>query len=183
MSNTNIADVQAWLTGWLDGFNFKRVGKDQSLGRDIAMKVVEQIRNRALTDKKGTGEVWPDNEPNYAAYKEKRYQVADAPNQRTGQMLSQLSLYGRTTIEPQLVTMKYGLDQPPTQTNTGVPLAKADEKRTDVQKAYYAHTGQSRKKVLRPFYEVDESDAQAVVELCQDNLNKYIIETNAKNGY
>ena len=58
-------------------------------------------------------------------------------------MLSQKSLYGRTTIDPKLITMIYGTNAPPDRTRNGVPLSDADKAITDTEKAYYAHTGQS----------------------------------------
>jgi hypothetical protein len=188
--HSNIGDIMAWLAEFADGFNFTRVGADQSLGRDMANKVVERIIDRSLTDRRGINGEWDDNSTTpskryargYKQYKEEEYRV-DQPNVRTGQMLDQLSLYGRTTIDDKLITMKYGLDAVPSRTSTGVALKKADLAITDVQKAYFAHTGQSHKKIKRPFYEVDESDGAAVVELAQENLNGYIMKTNADNGY
>jgi hypothetical protein len=181
METSNISDVMSNLKGVIDGFNFTVKGADQSLGRDVAKLIVKRIADRSLSDQgpAGGGE-WPKNAPAYAAYKEKRYGVPDpAPNVRTGQMLSAKSLMGTTIVEAYLITMRYGVGEPPDRTGTGVPLAKADTKRTDIEKAYYAHTGQSKKKIKRPFYEVDEADGIAVVELCQKNLNAYIEATNA----
>ena len=187
---TNIEDVNRWLAEFADGFNWTRVGEDQSLGRDMAMKIVERIIDRSLNDRRGIDGPWDDNSTTpsnryprgYKQYKEEEYRV-DQPNVRTGQMLDQLSLYGRTTIEDKVITMKYGLDAVPSRTSTGVPLKKSDLAITDVQKAYFAHTGQSHKKIKCPFYEVDESDGAAVVAIAQANLNGYITKTNADNGY
>ncbi len=182
--NSNWQQVQGFLDEFVDGFNYKRPGIDQSLGRDVAMKVVERIADRSLADRRSVDEDWAPNEEKYAAWKAKRYSIGeDEPNTRTGQMLSQLSLYGRTRIDEKEITMIYGVNAPPTRTATGVPLTKADQKVTDVQKAYFAHAGQGKHKITRPFYQVDETDGKAVSELCQANLNEWILETNAKNGY
>jgi hypothetical protein len=63
---------------------------------------------------------------------------------------------------------------------------------TDTEKAYYAHTGgcsgrnakgQFTAKRKRPFYKVDAEDGKAVAELCQENVNRLINETNQANGY
>lgn len=68
-------------------------------------------------------------------------------------------------------------------TKTGVPLSDADKAITDIQKAYFAHTGQGPHGTKRPFYQVNEAEGKAVSELCQENLNDLIREENAKNGY
>jgi hypothetical protein len=36
MDSSNIADVISFLDGFIDGFNFLRVGHEQNLGRDVA---------------------------------------------------------------------------------------------------------------------------------------------------
>jgi len=141
----NIADVLAWLNIWVDAFKFGRIGKDQSRDYDIANEVVQPIQERSLTEKHGVVGEWDPNAPNYVDYKEKRFQVANAPNQRTGQMLSQKLLHGRTRIKPKLVTMVYGINVPSGRAITGVPPAKADTKVTDIEKANFTHTGQSKK--------------------------------------
>lgn len=100
-------------------------------------------------------------------------------------MLSPVSLYGRTTIEPKQVTMIYGTNTPPTRAAYGTPepkLLERDQKVTDTFKAYLAHTGQSRQRIVRPFYQLDSGDGQAISELCQANLNDMIREENAKRG-
>jgi hypothetical protein len=191
--NSNIDEVIAFLDGFVDSFNFKRPGIEQSLGRDIQYKVADRIQTRALSDRKGTGEPWKENStrafpwfPNgYKAWKLENY-GADEPNSRTGQMLSQKSIRGRSTIEEREITMIYGTGEPPASATFGSPapeLLERDRKVTDVQKAYFAHTGQTKQLIKRPFYEVDESDGVAVSQLCQENLNDLIRETNALNGY
>ncbi len=137
----------------------------------------------AQKDKRGIGAEWDPNAPDYAAWKEKRYDIVDLPNTRTGQMLSHMNLFGRTRVAADEVTMVYGLNEIPTRTKTGRDLTEADKKVTDTQKAYYAHTGQGPHGTIRPFYQVNEADGKAVSELCQENLNDMIREENAKNGY
>lgn len=190
--NSNAAHVQAWLEHWLAGVNFTRPGADQSLGRDIALKVVDRIATRGTVDKSGADGEWPKNAPAYAAYKAKRYGITDAPNIRTGQMLSQQSLYGRTRIEEKEITMVYGVNAPPDRTGTGVPLSESDKQVTDVEKAYFAHSGsgtgrnskgQFSANTKRSFYAANREDAIAVVELAQANINEYIEATNRDNGY
>ena len=64
MNTSNIDHVTAWLGAFVDSFDFKRVGNDQSLGRDVANKVVDCIQNRSLQDagvRPGTGCLTPRN--------------------------------------------------------------------------------------------------------------------------
>jgi hypothetical protein len=193
MSTSNIANVVAWLDNWVDSFDFKRPGKDQSLGRDIAMKAVDLIQTRSLVDRTGFGTAWPPNSETptkwhpqgYKNWKEEHYGTGE-PNSRNGQMLSQQSMYGRTKIDSKLVTMIYSLNKPPDRATFGNPTAKQfaqDQKVTDTFKAYLAHTGQSKRNVVRPFYQLIDSDGAEIVELCRENLSEYITETNAANGY
>ncbi len=186
MDTSNIGDVISFLDGFIDGFNFLRVGHEQNLGRDVANRVVQGIYDRASDRRAGIGEPWDANEPKYAKWKEKYYGGVANPNVRTGQMLSHQSIMGRTKIEADQVTMIYGLGEPPVRAYFGTPTDKQlaqDKKVTDVQKAYFAHTGQSKHKIKRPFYEVNDEDSRQVAETYQENLNRMILETNAANGY
>jgi hypothetical protein len=172
------------LTDWVDHFDFTLSGAMGSLGRDIAMKVVDEIYQRSMKDRAGVTGIWLANEPKYAKWKLKNYGV-DEPNSRTGQMLSQLSLYGRTRIEPKQITMIYGTNTPPVGGTFGTvrpELLVRDQKRTDTQKAYYAHTGQSKHKIKRPFYDVDQKIGTAVAELATNRLIEYVNATNHARG-
>jgi hypothetical protein len=181
--SSSIGQVQVWLRGFVDSMNFTWSGNDQSLGRDVAWKVVEQIEDRAQREKRGIGEEWEANALDYAAWKEKRYGIVDLPNTRIGHMLSHQKLFGRTCVEAEQVTMIYGTNEPTTRTKTGVPLTEADKKVTDTQKAYFAHTVRRLHGTTRKFYEVSEADGRVVSELCQENLNDLIRDTNAASGY
>ena len=131
MSSSNIAQVTAFLDGFIDSFNFHRVGNEGSLGRDIVKLAAQLMRDRALTHRTGFGTAWPPNSETpshwapegYREWKEKNYGTPE-PNSRTGQMLSQLSMEGRSRIEPQQVTMIYGIDKPPTGAAFGSPDPK-----------------------------------------------------------
>jgi hypothetical protein len=190
---SNIAEVQAWLSQWVDSFDMQRQIGPRSLGRDIAHNAVQIIQDRSLQERTGFGTAWPPNSETptrwhpqgYKAWKEENYGT-DAPNSRTGQMLSKESLYGRTTIEAKLVTLIYGTNQPPTRAAFGTPTEKQfeqDQKVTDTFKAYLAHTGQSKKNIVRPFYRLNEIDAPEIVEVCREHLVEYITDTNASRGY
>lgn len=171
----DIHRVADWLEQFIQGFDFKRPGRDQSLGRDVAMKVVENIHERVDEHEGPDGKAWDANAPDYAKWKEKKYGLVDEPNIRTGQMTSQQSLYGKTEIGQYEITMKYGTGEAPSRSAapTGY-LSKQDAETTDIEKAVFAHTGQSEHKILRPFYGVNEKDRKDIVELMQENLNDYI---------
>jgi hypothetical protein len=161
------------------GFDFTRIGMDQSLGRDVANVIVERIQDRSENGNGPDGAAWKKNstkEPppgGYKGWKLKRYGW-DEPNKRTGQMLSTLALKGKTTVEKDVVTLRYGWNVAPTTGGSPTALvSKQDTKRTDVQKAEYAHTGGAHG-IKRPFYAIGDGDAHAVVELCQKSLDDYI---------
>jgi hypothetical protein len=179
---SNIDQVVSWLENWVNSYDFTRPSKDQSLGRDIATKVVEGIERRSSDQNQGATTVWPPNAPTYAASKQKRYGWSH-PNYRTGQMLSKASLFGRTTIAPQEVTMRYGTDTPPS--GSAAPsgyISDHDRYVTDTEKASFPHSGQSRRQVKRPFYELDDEITRQVLDVCRENLDSYIWETNQRNG-
>ncbi len=97
MNISNVGDVVGFLEACVDSFDFKRVGIEGWLGDDVKMKVVKCIYDRSLDTKGGISGHWDKNEPKYRAWKEKKYGIVDDPNVRTGQMLSQKSLDGRST--------------------------------------------------------------------------------------
>jgi hypothetical protein len=192
-SNSNSNEVVAWLEQFVAGFVFTRPGIEGSLGKDIIYKGAQCIADRSLTHRTGLGTAWPPNsetpnhwhEEGYRAWKKEHYGTGE-PNSRTGQMLSQQSLRGRSTVEPHLVTMIYGTDTVPDRAVFGTPTENEfaqDQKVTDVQKAYFAHTGQSKQRIVRPFYALIDEDGAAIAELCQESLNDLIRETNTRNGY
>ena len=77
----------------------------------------------------------------------------------------------RSTVEAKQVTMIYGTDTPyrPERLSERRPeAARAGPESHRLQKAYFAHTGQSKKKIVRPFYQLIDDDAAAIVELCQE---------------
>jgi hypothetical protein len=179
MATSNVDAVVASLKRFLDGYNFTRPGKDQSLGRDIVTTIALGIQERSVQDKASATDLWPANTAEVATRKAKDYGVIDQPNVETGQMLSLPSLKGtETAIEPDRITMKYGTGQVPTRTATNQGKVKANPK-TDREKAHYAHTGQSSKGVIRKFYEADDKIAGDVREECRENLNGYIRDVNA----
>jgi hypothetical protein len=182
------AEVEHWLQEFVKGFNFERPGKDRSLGLDIANVVIRGphldgfggIMGRAAEHKDWEGNEWPPNstrEPpksGYKGWKERKYGWADEPNRRTNQMLSALSLGAKTTVAKDLVEIRPGLDQPPSDSRspTGF-INKQDKKVTDTQKMQFAHVS-SKNRPARPFYGVNDEDARNVSEAAQEALNEYL---------
>jgi hypothetical protein len=190
MAASNITDVCRWLQQFVESFRFDRPGKDQSMGRDVALTIIRGpdvggqggILGRCALGTGPDDTPWPPNAPGYSGEKLEDYGWAE-PNRRTGQMLSQQSLYGRTTIEPDQVTLRYGTGQAPS--GSAAPsghLSDQDRETPDTLKASLAHSGQSKKRVQRPFYAAAQEDAENVSAVCQENLNDYIRETNAAHG-
>jgi hypothetical protein len=164
---SNLGEIDAWMKQLVDSFNFQRPGKDQSLGRDIAGAIANGIRDRSVPDAMGPdGDKWDDNEESYAAEKRQKYD-ADQPNVRTGQMLSLQSLMGRTTVEPELVEMRYGVDEPPSSAFNGTELTEGDKAVTDIQKAEWCS-------VTRPFYALDEEIKAAARAEAGEALNDHL---------
>lgn len=184
MADSNINEVMAYLHAFVDGFDFTRPGKDQSLGRDLAKTQVDRIMVRAEQGQCGPDGVrWARNSTKsspwlpggYKQWKEEQYGWPDEPNRRTNQMLSQTSLYGKTTIAPREIMMIYGTGDAPTDSKSpnGFFDEKTDGQVTDLQKAEWAHED-SGDKPGRPFYGVGEGDAEALIEVGQENLDGYI---------
>ncbi len=192
--SSNIHEVVGWLRQFVEGFNFTRPGKDQSLGRDI-LNVVVRGRNldslggilgRCAEHKDPEGNEWAPNSSKpsrwhpkgYAGFKEDEYGIIDEPNRRTGQMLSQLTMTAKSTIGPTEIEIRPGTDQPPSSSAapTGL-LSEEDKKVTDTEKIIFAHT-ETPDKPARKFYGVNEEDRRNVIEVAQENLNDYIREVS-----
>jgi hypothetical protein len=180
-TNSNADQFFGGLDRWLAGFDFNRKGKDQSLGRDVAMTLIRGpdvgsmggMMGRIADEVTPDGTPWPENKSE--EYKEEKARLYgwDETNRRTGQMTSQEALYGRTTIEPELVTLRYGNDTPPSVGKSPTGHISASDKRvTDVEKAMHAHDQG------RGFYGVGAGDKAAVIAVAQENLDDYIRERN-----
>jgi hypothetical protein len=175
----NVDAVMYRLRNVVAEFDFTIPGADQSLGRDVANLIVGRIDDRCAVSYGPDSVPWQPNsekEPPKGGYKGAKLRKYgwDETNRRTGQMLSILALKGRTTIEKDLITLRYGRDEAPSRggSPSGV-VTDGDKKRTDVQKAEYAHTG-GRWGIKRPFYALGPGDKEAVVEFVQEKLDQYI---------
>lgn len=185
-----IDEFEVHLLKIVDSFDFNRPGEHGSLGRDVMNAVVEGIQTRSHDQKRGATTEWPKNATNYAKWKQNKYGVANAPNVRTGDMLSQRALRGRSVIGPNKITMIYGTNEVPKATSTGKPLPTKKRRGTgevvpyddltDVQKAYFAHTGQGPNNVKRPFYEPDDNITADVRKIIDAALDDHIREANRR---
>jgi hypothetical protein len=160
MSNSNINDIVRFLGKFVDAFYFKRPGIECNVGRDLLKAGVESISRRASDEQAGADGIWLANEPKYAKSKATRYNISEnEPNVRTGQMLSEKSFTGRSTVESREVTMIYETGEAPSATlSAAQPVYARGPKKgqpidtaTDLEKAYYTHTGQSKHKIMRSF--------------------------------
>lgn len=183
---SNLPQVIQWLHDFVDGFNFTLPGRQQSLGRDVAHLVANRIARRASQEGRGASPTrWHENSDRpagkgYKSRKRKAYgwQESDGkPNYRTGQMLSEPSLFGQTQVEPKRVLMRYGLDEAArdckSPTDNRTPSQKrGDAAVTDRQKAGYAH------ELGRDFYELDDQIVAALVAEIENRLATYIRDHN-----
>ena len=174
-NSSNIDEVITWLRSFVDGFDFTLPGKDQNLGRDLAHVGAAYIEQRS-GQHRGADKTWAKNAEPYRTIKEKHYGWVDDPNSRTGQMLSQASLFGQTQVQAKLVEMRYGTGQPPQRNYSPVDNRtpsdiKADEAITDIEKAWFAHTTGDR-----PFYEADQGMEDEVIAEADRALADYILK-------
>ena len=79
MLPANVNEVVDSLDAITDSFDFTVPGADQSLGRDVAKRVVQGIYDRSLEERRGATSPWKQNEAKYAKWKSKNYR-----NRRTG---------------------------------------------------------------------------------------------------
>lgn len=143
---------------------------NMSLGKRMAEKTAEAIQVRSISFQKGADVQWDPNKEPYKSDKAKKYNVFDLAGVRTGQMLSQESLRGDTTVHPTEVEMVYGTDQAPTRSSTGHITAQ-DMKVTDRQKAKWFTEG-GKDQPERPFYELDQDIADQVFAVVDEALDK-----------
>ncbi len=141
------------MSASLASFDFAVSLESKSLGLMIAEEIAAGIAPLCgATTVPSTGP-WPENsdtdrEINSGSSFRVRTQVRaiakygwDDTNYRTGQMLSFDSLLGQVIVTPTLVTIRYGtgLLLKESKSPTGY-IEPADEKITDDEKSFYAHT-------------------------------------------
>lgn len=182
--DSNIDELIASMDSFLDSFNFQRKGIEGSLGKDVAMTIIRGpdvasmggIMGRIADKVQPDGTPMKPNAPTYAAEKDRAYGWSEV-GRRTGQAFSQVSLYGRTTIGPYTIEMRYGTDATPTSSvSPNGHISDADQEITDTRKGMFL-TQQGR-----AFYVVNDEDRQNVIGVTQANLDDHIKEWNQGNG-
>jgi hypothetical protein len=150
------------------GIVFTMPGRDQSLARDLCGVVAQGIIDRTVAEQRSaSGAGLKRNEPQYAAWKAKKY-GSYQPLIRTGQLLSLASVLGNPAIGDGEIRMTYGLDVAPSRSSTGY-ITDADRAVTDKQKADFVSDD-------RPFYELDDAIAEKVIEAAGEAIGRYIEE-------
>lgn len=143
----NADDPRSSFTDAIRAFGLdspSRAGK--TVGDRAAKEIAFRIHERGVRFEGPDGR-WPDNAESTA-----RRKGFNAPNFETGAMLSEEQVAGEVSVSHDEASMTYGKD---------------DECRL---KATFAHEGQSRAKILRPFYGLTDADADAVFEGVVDDL-------------
>ena len=118
MLPANVNEVVDSLDAITDSFDFTVPGADQSLGRDVAKRVVQGIYDRSLEERRGARSPWKQNESKYRNGKRKTTE----PTNRIAEPARCFptgALMGRTTIEPDQITMIYGTGDPPARASFG----------------------------------------------------------------
>lgn len=145
---------------------------NMSLGKRMAEKTAEMIQARSIGFQKGAAQQWEPNKEPYKSDKARKYNVFDLAGVRTGQMLSQESLRGETTVTATEVEMAYGTGEAPTSSSTG-HIEDADMKVTDRQKAGWFTEG-GKNQPERPFYELDQDIADEVFAVVVEAVEKML---------
>jgi len=190
--SSNLEDIIAWYRASGTTFNFKSSTEEgRALGETLVDEIVDGIAARSLQTRSApsTGK-WPENsdEPptHYRTKKMKEFGVA-ATNSRTGQMLSPESLRGKVTVEPELVRIEYGTDEPASEAISGVHAEGAKEARraghryilpsrerqyTDVEKAMFADEQK------RGFFELDDDICDKTEKKVREELGAFMERQN-----
>lgn len=176
-ATSNVNEVNAWLKKVVAGFNFDLTVESESLGKDCANIIAEEIAVRSA-DGRGADGYWPENTNTpspqlgglgYRDWKQLKYGVGK-PNIRTGQMISIESLLGTVTVTTDAVTMLYGTGDPPTRSAASSYFnPRTDGAITDIEKAYFCSVAYAR-----PFYELDDDMASIVFRHIEETLAEYL---------
>lgn len=165
----NVDEFEAWLDAALEEFGWDVPAADG--GGTLASAVVDVIvdgQQARARVQRGSDGGWDDNTDAYRDEKEGLYGQSP-PNFRTRQMLSRESLRGTIEAGRDVAEWTYGTGEAP-----GSGRTKRDRTTTDTDKAYYAHIGQSPKKVERPFFAVTEEDADDALPAVEDAIAAHL---------
>jgi hypothetical protein len=145
--SSNADDPRSSFTDALKSFGLDSPSRGGKTVGDRALKTIaERIHERGERFEGPDGR-WADNAESTIKKKGR-----NAPNHDHNDMMSLGQIEGEQAVSHNEATMAYGKD---------------DECRA---KAGFAHSGQSKSRILRPFYAITEADADAVFEGVVDDL-------------
>lgn len=171
MPFSNADQVFDAIEGIVTSYNFTLPGRNRDLGMELAYKVADGIHDRSIQEQRGASSFWAACDAEYVTEKFDLYKT-NKTGERTGQMLSILSLVGQVEISEYTVYMTYGIDAAPTRSKYSGYISDQDKSITDAEKAEHFSA-------KRPFYELDEVICQACVELARDELIDYMTRVMA----
>lgn len=169
------SNVDSWaekLARVLDDFNFLSPADSGPLGDSIVRRVAHNISDRGLEQRRGIDAEFRENQHGYEERKVALYGIGAArPNIRTEQMLSQSSVEGEQALsgDARELTWTYGKGTTPTNGRTA-----RDRATTDREKAHYAHEGQSKMGVVRPFFGLAPEDEMDASDLTEEALDRHL---------
>lgn len=146
----DIDGAARWVSGVIAGFGFDTGPAGDTVGDHSARIVATDISRRGM---RGYG---PDGEWDHNADSTIKKKGFDAPNVVTGEMLDPKNIAGTVTNSREECRIDY----------TDDPEIR--------ERAEFAHTGQSRKKIIRRFMGLDEDINRAVVEAVARDLTLHI---------
>lgn len=166
------AKVQAAIESF--GFNARSADGGETVGEACARAVAEDIASSAVDlQQTPKGDEFPDNDPDYAEMKERKYgRAGRSYGIRTGQTLSVESLMGQVEATDDTLTMRYGTGKPPSHAVGGSGLVTpADQKATDIEKAEWLTRSNPR---TIDFYQVGPYAEKDVKEIVARSLKAHI---------
>ena len=163
---SNAIEVQKEFLDLIAGFNLTLPGRDQSIGRDMAVAAAGGIVVRTVIDQEdSSGNPLKPNNPKYAARKLKEHDVSKV-GILTGQMLSMASVMGKVAVGPESVEVSYGTGEKPSAYATRGTITGKEP--TDVQKAgYFADRGNE-------FFDLDATIEDEIFVVARDGLAAYL---------
>ena len=150
--SSNLDSLMEAIRSKVLGFGFQTPSSKGSgtVGDHAASVVATGIHNRS---EQGRG---PDDDWDRNAKSTIKKKGFDKPNFETGATLSVEELTGTVESNPDECRMKYGQTQ---------------ECR---EKAHWAHVGQSKRKIIRKFYELDGTIRREVCVVVRDELGQHL---------
>jgi hypothetical protein len=165
---SNARELFGGIRQRLHDFGFdSRGASGATVGEEVHQTFTDGIKRRCDESVDPDGNPWDANSdiPEGRGYATRKREVLGhaKPNVYTGSMTSEPSIAGVVHILHQQLEHEFG---------TGVrPVTEAGKvEPSDRDKAKWAHEGQSKKKIIRPFFGITEADADKATEEVADAL-------------